>query len=101
MGADRDDERDLVRREVAELAQLPPGELWRAIEVHVQGSLPRLRALHGEVLREQALLRRLVAEEEEGRRPREAALEAFVEDGDPRAGPGRFRRAHVAHPIPP
>src|SRR5439155_20737628 len=62
--------------------QLPARELRGAEEVHVDRRFPGLHALNRKILAEQALLRRLVAEQEERRGARDPSLEPIVEDLD-------------------
>src|SRR5439155_1008551 len=83
LGRRRVDEHELRRIGRSETFQFPAGELRGAEEVHVQAGLSRLDALDREVLAEQALLRRLVAEQEERGRSGETSLKPLVEDRDP------------------
>src|SRR5207245_180320 len=78
----------------AEAFQLAARELRGTEEVHVERRFPGLHALDRKILAEQALLRRLVAKQEERRGAREPSLEPIVEDLDSglRARSGGARR---------
>src|SRR5207247_9395870 len=80
LGRRRVDEHKLCRVHRTEALEFAAGELRGAEEVHVQASLACLHTLDHEILAEQALLRRLVAEEEERGWPRESSLKPFVEE---------------------
>src|SRR6266700_1924435 len=98
LGRGRVDEHQLVGVHRAEAPELVSRQLRRAEEVDVQGGLAGLRALDREVLAEDSFLRRLVAEQQQGRGPREAAAESVVEDRDPRLR-ARARRPRRLHHI--
>src|SRR6266540_4066244 len=98
LGRRRVDEYEFVGADRAEPSKLVSRQLRRAEEVDVQGGLAGLGALDREVLAEDPLLGRLVAEQQQGRGPREAAAEAFVEDRDARLRP-RARRPRSLHHI--
>src|SRR2546422_373732 len=94
LGRRRVDEDELRGVDGPEPFQFAPGKLRGAEEVHVQAGLPGLRALNREILAEEALLCRFLAEQQEGRGTRESPLETLVEDRDSRlrAGGDRLRR---------
>src|SRR5438309_2701639 len=93
LGGRRIDQNEFRRVDRPEPLHFPTSELGRPEEIDIHGAFPRLHALDGEVLAEDSFLGRLVAEQEQRGGSWEAALEAVVEDRNPRLRP-RGRRAH-------